>query len=441
MAIKQSVMDIGGLIEIEVESLSYSDHAVGRIGGLVVFISGGVPGDKLLVRITQIKKNYAIAEAVEVLSASSHRCQPPCVHFTEGCGGCQWQHITYEHQLHWKKEIVKQALRRIGKLESIPEIETHEMCPSLHYRNKLRLFPTGDSGMSGAFALGMRRVGSHEVVPIKECLISTHIVNSLSPMFRGEIFSTGDRLNEVNIRSSDKYQQIMVSCTYNRDGHKIATDIDRLSHTPGIISIFYRIASRKFILGYGEPNIMEEVCGIEYKIDPYCFFQINIAGLEVLIDLVKEFAGGDNHFILDAHCGVGTFALQMADLSDAVWGIDVSSPAITLAQSNAADNGVTNVYCRKGTIADVMETFANESRDISIDLAILDPPRRGCEKADLKALIHSQPGKVIYISCNPTTLARDLHDLSKAGYRLQRLAMVDMFPMTYHLEVVAFCVK
>lgn len=437
MGIRQNGLEVGELIQIEVESLSYSAQAVGRAGDLVVFVSGAVPGDRPLVRITQIKKNYAIAEIVDVLLASPYRCYPPCGYFVEGCGGCQWQYMTYECQFYWKKEIVRQALKRIGKLEDIPEVETHSMQPPFHYRHKLRLFPAKYRGKPG---IGMRRVGSHEVVPIGECLVSTHRINSLSPIFRGEIFSASSNLREIDIRCSDK---LMLSCTYDGHDPMIAIDIDKLSHIPGVASVYYRIAPKpdrpgKFILGCGDSIIEEEVRGIKYKIGPECFFQINMSGLKVLVHLVREFAGEDNHLVLDAHCGVGTFALQMADICDVVWGTDISSPAVALARSSAVDNGIANAHFRNGTAAHVL---GDELRDASIDLAILDPPRKGCKKADLQSLIRSQPRKVIYVSCNPTTLARDLHELVNAGYRLLRLAMVDMFPMTYHLEVVALCAR
>jgi len=443
MGVNRNSLSIGELVQIEVESLNYSAHAVGRADGLVVFVGGGVPGDRLLVKITQIRKNYAIAEMVEIISASPSRCNPPCVHFIEGCGGCQWQHIAYEFQIWWKKEIVRQALKRIGKMEDIPEIETSETLPSLHYRSKLRLFPSEPSSEKGGVEFGMRRTGSHEVVPIRECLISSHLINSLKPLFRGEVISSGSVLNEISIRVSDRHQQIMLSCTYDGDDSATAEDIDRLSRLPAVTSVFYRVASNagrsgKFILGYGNCAISEEVRGIEYKIGPECFFQVNTFGLKTLVDLVSEFAGEDNQIVLDAHCGVGMFALQMARVSRDVWGTDVSQSAVKLARSNAADNGMDNVHFRTGTVSQLLR---DKLWDVPVDTAILDPPRKGCEKADLQSLISSRPGKVVYVSCNPTTLARDLRDLKNAGYKLLRLAMVDMFPMTYHLETVALCAR
>jgi len=273
---------------------------------------------------------------------------------------------------------------------------------------------------------------------VKKCLISSDAINSLSPLFRGEVFSVGSELNEVGILASDTYGKVMLSCTYGRNSPEIAIHIDRLSKISAISSVFYRIGHGKFISGYGDSVIKEKIRGIEYKIGPECFFQVNISGLNAIIDLVKEFAGRDSKLVVDAHCGVGTFALQMACISEVVWGTDISLSSISRARSNAADNGITNVHFRKGTISDLLSGELNHA---PLDLVILDPPRKGCEKADLQAAIQAKPEKLIYISCNPTTFARDMHELSNSGYEILRLAIVDMFPMTYHLEVMAFCAR
>jgi len=438
MPISQSVPDVGQQIEMEIKSLSYSPRGVGDVDGFVVFVDDTVAGDTVLARVTQVKKNYAVADLVEVISASPHRCQPPCAHFVEGCGGCQWQHITYEYQLQSKEAIVRQALKRIGKLEDIPEIEIRGMETPLHYRNKLTLFREKGSGVFGPL-----RLGTHAVVPISECPVSTPMINAMSPIFAGKVFSAGSKISKINIRSSDKYGQIMLLCVYEEDVPVAAADIDRLSELPGVASIFRCVESRgkllgKFALEYGEPVIREEVRGIEYKIGPECFFQVNISGLEEIIDLVREFAGADNNLVVDAHCGVGMFTLQVADISSAVLGIDISPPAVKLAQSNAKDNGIANALFNTNRACYLL---GEQLRHAGVDLVILDPPRQGCEKADLRGLISAQPEKVIYVSCNPTTMARDLHELVNAGYELLRLAMVDMFPMTYHLEVVALCAR
>jgi 23S rRNA (uracil1939-C5)-methyltransferase len=437
-----SVLDIGQIVELEVESLNYSADAVGKVDGFVVFVKGGVPGDKLLVEITRIKKNYAVAEMLEVLSPSPYRCQPPCVHFLEGCGGCQWQHIEYDHQLYWKEEIIRQALIRIGKLEDIPKIQVCGMNSPFHYRNKLRVFVAQNSSnlhfLRGEKGLrfGMRRQGSHDVVPIRGCFISDRTINSLNPVFSGKVFFNHSMISEMDIRTSVESGQIMLLCTYEQNDEEIQADIDKLATMPGVSSVLYRVGSDSFNLGYGKPYIEERVGNIKYKIEPDSFFQVNSAGLYKLIQLVREFAGKRNGVVLDAHCGVGTFALQIADLSQIVWGTDISHSAIALASVNAENNDISNARFREGTAYDIID---NELRDTEIDLVILDPPRKGCEKKDLEALTEVLTGKIIYISCNPTTFARDIKELRKAGYTLLRLAMVDMFPMTYHLELVALC--
>ena len=425
-------LNVGEIVQIKIESLNYSANAVGKIDGFVVFVPYGVPEDTLIVRIVQVKRNYAIAEIVEVISSSPYRFIPPCIHFLERCGGCQWQHIEYNHQIEWKKDIIRQALQRIGKLENIPEIEIYAGDNQFHYRNKLRVFPVPDNTL-----LGLRKHNTHEVVPIKECLISDHKINTLSQVFQGKLFSQDSTLNELGIRVSSE-GQIMLSCAYDRDSSIIKLEIDKLSRIQDVVSIFSSIGSHKPSCKYGVSTITENAFGISYRIGSDSFFQVNRYGLQSLINIVKNWIGDGNKLILDAHCGVGTFTLQIANSCEVLWGTDVSLSAIELARINASDNGVKNTRFRKGTMADVLNV---KLRGEKLDVIILDPPREGCEKSDMKALIQTNPAKVIYISCNPTTLARDLHELSNAGYKLLKLAMVDMFPMTYHLETVAFCVK
>lgn len=438
METQKSVLEVGQQIEISIDSLSYSNRGVGKVDGFVVFVGDTVTGDRALARISQVKKNHAIADLIDIISPSSYRCKPPCIHASEGCGGCQWQHITYEYQLQSKAEIIRQALRRIGKLEKIPEIEVKRMETPLHYRNKLTLFREKNSGKFGTL-----KPGTHEVVPIRKCPVSTPMINAMKPVFQGRAFSKEGGIGKVNIRSSDKDGQVMLLFVSQRKKFIKETDIIAASKLPGVVSIFSCVESRgkyleKFLLKYGEPVIKEEVRGIEYKIGPECFFQVNKSGLTELIELVREFAGTDNNLIVDAHCGIGTFALQVADLCNTVTGIDVSLPAIALAQSNARDNGITNATF---SVNKAKNLLGEQLRHSKVDLVILDPPRQGCEKDDLQGLIQAQPKKVIYVSCNPTTLARDLHEFINAGYELLKLAMVDMFPMTYHLEVVAFCIR
>lgn len=423
-------LKVRDIFQIKIESLNYSASAVGKIDGFVVFVPYAIPGDDLLVRITQVKRNYAIAEIVEIITPSEYRCHPPCTHFSEGCGGCQWQHITYEHQVEWKKDVIIQALQRIGKMENIPDIETYIGNERLHYRNKLRVFPSSNKKL-----LGLRKYNTHVVVPIKECLISDHKINTLSHIFQGELFSQDSNLSEFGIRVSSK-GQIILSCIYNRYGYSFKSEINNLSHISDVASIFSCTRLNKLSLEYGISNISNNICGINYRVGPDSFFQVNPYGLQNLINIVKSWIGNDNKLILDAHCGVGTFALQTASYCDMVWGTDVSLSAIELARINAADNGIKNTRFRKGTMVNVLN---NELRDEKLGVMILDPPREGCEKADMQALIRANPQKIVYVSCNPTTLARDLRELKVAGYNLLRLVMVDMFPMTYHLETVALC--
>ncbi|MBD3184417.1 23S rRNA (uracil(1939)-C(5))-methyltransferase RlmD [Candidatus Poribacteria bacterium] len=426
MGVKGKKPAAGDLVSLELESLNYSDQAVGRLDGFVVFVSGGVPGDKVLVRIEDVKKNYAVAEIADIVEASPIRCNPPCVHFTEGCGGCQWQQIEYKHQVYWKREILIQALNRIGKQDNIPEIKINTQESPTGYRNKLRVFSANSSRK-----FGLKTLGTHHVVPINKCLVSSEKINSLSPLFRGEVLSRIGSLNEISIRNSSVSNKLMLLCNYgveNLDDH-----VAELSRLQEVSSVYYRVDSQ-VIHAYGDTNLIESVNGLDYYIGPRSFFQVNKNGLKQMIRVVKEMAGYSNKIILDAHSGVGTFALQLADRGKTIWGTDISREAVCLASINADMNGIKNTRFRQGTAEYILQKDLNGHK---IDLVILDPPRKGCSKRDLKALIEAKPRRIIYISCNPTTLSRDINKLTQNYYKLSKLALIDMFPMTYHLETIA----
>jgi 23S rRNA (uracil1939-C5)-methyltransferase len=272
-------------------------------------------------------------------------------------------------------------------------------------------------------------------VPIKECLISNNEINSLGKVFKGEILPSDSHISELGIKTS--MGKTMLLCTNSKDNLFVGKEAEMLSHISGVKSIFTRTESGNFRLRYGVDTIEENIGGISYKIGADSFFQVNLQGLANIAEIIKDCIGSKNQTILDAHCGVGTFTLQIAKSSKIVYGMDISSSAIELAKINAKENHIDNVNFRMGSMSGLLYELKNKK----IDIAILDPPREGCEKADLSSLIQSGIKKIVYVSCNPTTLARDLSELNKEGYNLERLYMVDMFPMTYHLETVAFCVK
>lgn len=424
-------MQVRELIQLKIESLNYSTNAVGRSNGFIVFVPYGVPGDTLLTRIVQIKKNYAIGEMVEIITPSPYRTQPPCVHFSKGCGGCQWQYIIYDHQLHWKKDIVLQALKRIGKLEHMPEAEIFPSANPFGYRNKLRLFTVSQYGN---MLLGMKKFSTHNVVPIKKCPIANDSVNEALALSQKEILSSDSTISELTIRATN-FGDVMLTCLCARNNRATKETIESLARIPNIKSL-YSIVNDKSRLEYGNTYITESILGKRYRIGVDSFFQVNNHGLTNLIEITKDCVGNDSNFILDAHCGVGTFAIQLAELCDQVWGIDISSSSIELAIKNASDNNIENATFRKGSAIRILNGSLSNKK---LDAVILDPPRSGCDKPDLLSIIHSQPKKIVYISCNPTTLARDLNEISQAGYKLKRLAVIDMFPMTYHLETLVFC--
>lgn len=425
-------LNVGDVINIDIESLNYSPYSVGRKNGFVVFVDGGVPGDKLKVRIINRKKNYAIAELLEVITPSEHRIEPPCKHFLEGCGGCQWQHVDYLYQTSWKKEILRQSLIRIGRLSEFPEIRISPATKQLNYRDRFRLSPTI---VQNKLLFGMNRHNSHQVVPIERCLLAVDQVNMLSPIFVGEAIPLTSHISELSIYASPETGQMMVCCSYDKaDPTEAEVDAENLSKHGPISSIYaYYKKGSTYELKRGKETISRVIKRIEYMIGPDTFFQVNAEGAKNMVELVRRYIPDGCDLVIDAHCGVGTFALQIADLSARTYGTDICASAIKLARANATLNGIQNVFFIEGNISKLIGSRVPKD---AIDVVILDPPRGGCQKDDLKSLISAKPSRIIYISCNPTTLARDLNQIVKTGYEIKEISMIDMFPMTYHVECI-----
>lgn len=425
-------LNVGDIISIDVESLNYSPYSVGRKDRFVVFVDGGVPGDKLKVRIIERKKNYAIAELLEVIVPSEHRVEPPCKHFLEGCGGCQWQHVYYGYQVFWKKEILKQSLVRIGRLGEFPEITINPAVKQLHYRDRFRLSPTISQDK---LLFGMNRHNSHQVVPIERCLIAVDQINTLSPIFVGDVVPITSHISELGIYASPETGQLMLYCSYDKaDPSEVEADVSNLSKLSSVSSIYaYYKKGARFELMHGNETISRVVKRIEYMIGPDTFFQVNVEGAKNMVELVRRYVPEGCNLVIDAHCGVGTFALQVADLSARVYGTDISASAIKLARANANHNGIQNVSFIEGNISKLIGSQVSKN---AIDVVILDPPRGGCQKSDLNSLLSAKPPRIVYISCNPTTLARDINRIVRTGYEVKEISIIDMFPMTYHIECI-----
>ena len=420
--------DVGDRHEIQLTDLTYSASAVGRINGIVTFVHRGAPSEKARVEITEVKKRHLHARINDVISPSPDRCTPPCSYFDAGCGGCQWQHVNINAQLDAKARVLIEALNRIGGLSALPDITYHPALQPLAYRNHIRLAVTA---VRPQVKLGFKEEGSHDVLPIDRCEIALPAINRTLPQVDDLITNLRCfQVTELTLRTSVTTGEVMLILIFPKK-HKPRlkiTDKD-LQDYPSIRSIYVQSGERgEPVWVAGERTLSETVDGLSFEIGPQTFFQNNLAGLEQLLVIVQRHLQVSPPMVaIDAHCGVGAFTLPVAQTAKAAFGLDRQMEAIGLATRNAKANGITNTNFRVGHLAKL--------GSVKADLVLLDPPRGGCWSEDLEALDRITPQHILYISCNPTTLARDLSRFS-ASYEIASLDLVDLFPMTYHFETV-----
>jgi 23S rRNA (uracil1939-C5)-methyltransferase len=395
--------------------MAHGGAALGRHEGKVVFVPYAIPGEEVLVEIVEDKGRYARGRLVEVLSRLTQRVPPPCPHFgSHGCGGCHWQHIAYETQLELKQHIVQDQLERIGRFESMPVRPMIESSEPWRYRNHVQ-FTLDEHGR-----LGFMAAESQRVVPIGEC----HIMHPLLE----EVFVALDlelpELKRLLLRCGvNTGQRMAVFETYEDEPFELEVDLP--------VSCVFLLSDGRTATLIGQEYISEILAGQEYRISASSFFQVNTPQAEELVRLVRNYlAPTGSGVLLDAYCGVGVFGLSLASEVGQVIGVEESPSAVADARFNAglADNA----EFIEGRVEEVLPSLGD-----SIDLAVLDPPRQGCASKALTALAGLTPDKIVYVSCDPATLARDTRLLVQAGYQLVEVQPVDMFPQTYHIENVA----
>ncbi|NIO72650.1 MAG: 23S rRNA (uracil(1939)-C(5))-methyltransferase RlmD [Anaerolineae bacterium] len=395
--------------------MAHGGAALGRHEGKVVFVPYAIPGEEVLVEIAEDKGRYARGRLVEVLSPSTQRVPPPCPHFgSHGCGGCQWQHIAYEAQLEFKQRIVQDQLERIGRFENVPVKPMIESPEPWRYRNHVQ-FALDEHGR-----LGFMAAESQRVVPIEECYIMHPLLD--------EVFVALDldlpELKRLSLRCGvNTGQRMAVFETHEDEPFELEVDLP--------VSCVFLLSDGRTATLIGQEYISEILAGQEYRISASSFFQANTPQAEELVRLVRDYlAPTGSEVLLDAYCGVGVFGLSLASEVGQVIGVEESPSAVADACFNAglADNA----EFVEGRVEEVLPSLG-----APIDLAVLDPPRQGCASEALTALAGLAPGKIVYVSCDPATLARDTRRLVQAGYQLVEVQPVDMFPQTYHIESVA----
>lgn len=435
-------------MKVKINNLGSSGEGVGRHEGKPVFVDGALPDEVVEVELTVEKKTYSKGRLSQLLESSPHRIDPPCPVFGR-CGGCQLQHLSYAQQLEAKRLRVEEALRRIGGFQDIQVEECRPSPTPYHYRNKIQL--RAATGKNGQLELGLFAKGSHKLVTMDHCLIHCELGEQIFQLLRQVLPGSGvsaydpltrsGELRTVLVRTAVKTGQALLVFVTNGPASKKLREVsqDLLTRCPPLRGVVNNINTRSdnVILGEeyrslaGDESIHETICGLDFKVSPASFFQVNPQQAEALYACAQDFAQlSHSDTLLDAYCGVGTLSLMMASQCQEVIGIECVPEAIEDAKANAERNGVSNARFRCGRAEELVDQLEG------VDVVLMNPPRGGCDQVFLQGMLKLAPSRMVYISCDPATLARDLAYLKQHGYEIDRVRPYDMFPQTMHVETV-----
>jgi 23S rRNA (uracil1939-C5)-methyltransferase len=443
-------------LELRVDSLAYGGNGVARLNGFVVFVRRGLPGDTVRARVTKVKRNHAEALATEVLEPSPQRVDAPCSHYP-ACGGCRFQDLAYEAQIAAKEAQVRDALRRLGGIAEPPLEPIVPAVERFHYRNKLEYSFT--PGPQGAI-LGFHKAGRwDEVLDIERCWLTTDLGNAIREAVRA--WAREEGLPAYDQTDGSGYLRHLVV----REGRNTGQALVELVTAPGerfergyFVEVLRRFAEVRSIhwavndtpaevtnlpstLLWGDEAIEEELCGLRFRVRPNAFLQTNTAMAERLYELAVDAAGlTGGETVYDLYCGIGTIGIVMAAQALTVWGVEVSEESVACALENVELNSVGNAAFFAGNVGQALEEL--RERAGPPDVVVVDPPRAGLAGKALRRVGEAGAPRLVYVSCNPTTLAGDVKRLAADyGYRLERARPVDMFPHTPHIETMALLVR
>lgn len=447
----------GDTLALTIDDLAFGGEGVGRVDGYVVFVPGGIPGDRLKVRVTERRARYGRAVIEDVEAPSPDRVTPPCPYFGR-CGGCRLQHVSYAAQLAFKEKQVRDCLDRLGRLG--PSIEVRPIVPApdvLGYRNKMEFTV---AGVTGAPAIGLHQADRYDVVlDIDRCLLQSETMNALLTEVRREVTERGlsvwqargredgeGLLRFVTVREGRNTREAMVNLVAS------APDIAALAplaaslgtRVPAATSVLLNVNDRKASVAagteehvlFGRDHIRESLQGVTFQVSANSFFQTNTRQAEHLFSLVAdacELTGAET--LIDLYSGTGAISLLLARRCRRVYGIELVGAAVADAGRNARLNGIENCTFLEGEVRHVLPVLMQEG--VQAEVVVADPPRAGFHPKALAAVAALGPARMVYVSCNPSTLARDLGDLARQGYRVDWVQPVDMFPQTPHIEAVA----
>ncbi|MDF2720975.1 MAG: rRNA (uracil-5-)-methyltransferase RumA [Paenibacillus sp.] len=473
------------LVTADIVGIGHEGEGVGRVSGFTLFIPGALPGERVRAQVSGLKKQYGFARLLDVLEASPDRVEPPCPVY-DACGGCQLQHLSYEAQLVMKRRLVADNLQRIGKLqvaldgaggfaggsddgsagadvsrgegvngepsEAIVVYPTIGMADPWRYRNKVQV-PIGES--EGGLVGGFYATGSHRIVDSDRCLIRGEVADDVVRLVKQLAGECGIRafdegkaqagLRHVIIKTGSRTGETMIVLVtsagklpgLSRLAQRIAESV------PGVASVIRSISdgAEGSVMGadatvlWGRDRIYDAIGNVHFAISAHSFYQVNPLQTEALYGKALEYAdltGGET--VIDAYCGVGTISLFLAQRAKTVYGVEIVPEAIDDARANAELNGIGNVRFEAGRAEDVIPAWRKQG--IRADVIVVDPPRKGCDAALLATIVEMRPERIVYVSCNPSTLARDVRALVDGGYHAVAAQPVDMFPWTAHVEAV-----
>lgn len=447
-------MNKNDIVEITITDLTIEGKGVGRYNNQVIFVSGAAIYDRLSVKIIKICKNYSVGKIEEIIKASPYRRDIDCEYYPK-CGGCAFRHISYESELKIKSKYVSDCISKIGRIEGIKVNPIIGALNTDRYRNKMQIPVRYDK--YGNINVGFYSLHSHRVVNCEDCKLNPYIfieivkaiknwMNSYNITAYNDELGTGTVRN-IYIRQANLTKDIMVCLVVNEKKLKFIDKlidclVNKYKNIRSIV-INFNTKETNVILGkdnkiiWGNKYIEDELCGVKLKISPNSFYQVNHSQTEILYKIVAQLLNlnGDEN-VLDLYCGIGSIGLSIAKYISKLIGVEVVEDAVRNARQNAIRNSIKNAKFVCNDSINIVNK-AIDSVDFNPDIIVLDPPRKGCPKEVIEHLSKINPKKIVYISCNPSTLARDLQEFRKNNFRITKIVPVDLFPRTGHVETIA----
>ncbi|HLQ95855.1 MAG TPA: 23S rRNA (uracil(1939)-C(5))-methyltransferase RlmD [Pseudogracilibacillus sp.] len=444
-------------IELTFTDITHEGNGVGKVQGYPIFVPLVLPGETASIKVVKVNKKFGFGKLLEIKEASPERETPPCAVFHK-CGGCQLQHMSYAMELQMKKNQVKNVMKKIAHMEDVPVHPVIGMEEPWRYRNKIQI-PVGEK--NGELITGFYRQRSHEIIDdMKTCIIQDHTGDDLQEAVRGIANDLGIRaydetnhqgdLRHIIVRSAyETGKAMIVLVTRTELTPQLETLTEKITQTyPQVSSVIQNINSARtnVILGkesrtlFGDDYLVDHMGELEFFISANSFYQVNPPQTKQLYEKALEFAAVDaGDTVVDAYCGIGTISLFLAQKAKQVYGVEIVPEAIQEAKMNAKQNNLDNVEFVVGKAETVMPQWTADG--LRPDVVVVDPPRKGCDETLLQAMMNMEPERIVYVSCNPSTLARDLRILADGGYKTREIQPVDMFPQTMHIESVTLLEK